>query len=153
MSRGVDDIVEFLASLYDSHDELPWEATTLWIWFAHGKPQLFDVDNLTGLRAPPMATPFPEFGEGHGLAWCAPLGCFFVKPANYPADSANILYKIIPPTNPLTGTWAMETITLSGVTGSANGIWKRFHYAEALRALTWFYKANGPVYAYRPMGV
>jgi hypothetical protein len=123
------------------------------IWFAHGKPQLFDLDALTKLWAPPMATPFPEFGEGHGLAWCAPLGCFFVKPTNYPANSGPLLYKITPPANPTTGTWAIETITLPGLTEVGNGIWKRLHYVDALRALTWFYSATGPVYAYRPLGV
>lgn len=121
------------------------------IWLNFGKPAIIDLDDpAAGAYMPPITEVVAS--PGHGLAWCAPLRCFFVKNAR-PDSEASTLYKLIVPTDPLRGTWGVERIALIGVTGKANGIWKRLHYVESLRALTWFYSATGAVYAYRPVGV
>lgn len=116
-------------------------------------PRVIDLDNPTaGVFAPALSAPLPPMNEGAGLAWCEPLRSWFLKPAG-PVALAGTIFKITPQADPL-APWQVATIALPAVTEvSNNGLWKKFDYAPALRALTWYCHANGAVYAYRPEGV
>ena len=118
---------------------------------------LIDLDApARGIFAVPLSTAYDELGyPGSGFAEVAPLGCFFSIGPDAKREPGAI-YKITPPPgDAMAGAWSVERIIMGGsppADDSAIGIWKRFHYVEPLRALTWFYSAGGPVYAYRPVG-
>ena len=124
----------------------------------HRRLSLIDLDlPSNGVANVALSSAFDELGyPGSGFAEVVPLNCFFALGADAGRD-VGAIYKITPPANDaIADTWLVERIIMRGappINESANGIWKRFHYVESLRALTWFYAASGPVYAYRPAGI
>lgn len=122
-----------------------------WYWSGNGKRllmfawgttwQALDLDypaagwkplSVTGVSVP-ISMNIPAWHEGNGnLYWRASSG------------AGNTLVKVVPPANPLAGTWVKSTITLSGDaipefigSGVVTNAYKSLFYVPSLNMLGW----------------
>lgn len=118
---------------------------------------LCDPDLVSaGWIQPPMSGTFPASGVFSTNRWARySNGNYY----SYIGDGSNTLTRIRPPTNPKTGTWQIDTISVSGAAlGTQAGLsdphaighYNRLFYVPAIDCLAWIPGRNKPVYLIKP---
>lgn len=105
--------------------------------------------NVTGTK--------PTEYAGLGVCYCSDLDCFFMYQEGADRGDTQTIYKLVPPSGAVTGTWTCTQLTMGGTTvtpiATSNGMYKRLSYATKAKAVMWYSSVTGAVYAYRPEGL
>lgn len=71
-----------------------------------------------------------------------------------PTSGGNTLARIIPPSNPISGTWVIDSVSVSGETlpgkGGDTQHYTNFFYVPSIDCLAWVPGGDNPVYLIRP---